>query len=109
MASVLRHLVLAVGLGGLMVEILSEIAMLRPPFDRATARRAVESLCQGRISHARRGLAPDGIVAVATILSALGHMALELPEIVEVDANPIRIANNMAIVADALIVTTSSE
>ncbi len=95
--------VVAVGPGGLMVEILAEVAMLRPPFDRATARKAIESLCGGRVARARRGLDAAEIDAVAETLMGLGRMALELPEIAEVDANPIRVADGRAVVADALV------
>lgn len=95
--------IVAVGMGGLMVEILADVAMLRPPFDRATARRAIASLCGGRVAQARRGLDADELDAVAETLMGLGRMALELPEISEVDANPIRVANGRALVADALV------
>jgi hypothetical protein len=35
---------------------------------------------------------------------ALGQAALELPEISEIDVNPVRVANGAAVAADALIV-----
>ena len=95
--------IVVVGLGGVMVEILAEIIMLRPPFDLAAARNAVEGLCGGRMVRGDRGLDTAEVEIVATIMKGLASMALELPEIEEVDANPIRIFNGRAVIADALV------
>ncbi|MDD3798143.1 MAG: acetate--CoA ligase family protein [Novosphingobium sp.] len=92
------------GLGGLMVEIMAEVAMLRPPFGADAARRAIEGLCGGRVVSARRGLEPAELDAAVAIVSGLGRIALELPEIAEIDINPIRIAHGRAVAADALVV-----
>ncbi|OCC25022.1 hypothetical protein MB02_06195 [Croceicoccus estronivorus] len=96
--------IVVVGMGGVLVEVLAEVAMLRPPFDAGMARKVVESLCDGRIASARRGLEPDEIDAVVAAVMGLGQMALELPEISEIDVNPIRIANGRAVAADALVI-----
>jgi acyl-CoA synthetase (NDP forming) len=101
--------VVVLGLGGLLVEILADAVMLRPPFDRAAARKALESLSDGRIIHARRGLDAQEVDAVVGLLMSLGQMARELPEIAEVDANPVRIAHGRAVVADALVILASAE
>jgi acyl-CoA synthetase (NDP forming) len=95
--------VVVVGLGGIAIEILAEIAMLRPPFDAQAARRAISRLCNGRLVSARRALDDEEIAALAAIMVGLGQIALELPEIAEVDINPVRLADGRAIAADALI------
>lgn len=95
--------IVVVGLGGVMVEILAEIIMLRPPFNLAAAHNAVEGLCGGRMVRGDRGLDTAEVEIVATIMAGLASMALELPEIEEVDANPIRIFNGRAVIADALV------
>ncbi|MGV3479867.1 MAG: hypothetical protein ACO1O3_07945 [Sphingobium sp.] len=41
---------------------------------------------------------------VAWLAVALGDAALELPEIAEIDVNPVRVANGAALAADALVV-----
>lgn len=101
--------IVVVGMGGVLVEVLAEVAMLRPPFDAGMARKVVESLCDGRIASARRGLEPAEVDAVVAAVMGLGQMALELPEISEIDVNPIRIANGRAVAADALVILEGAE
>lgn len=92
------------GLGGVLVEIMAEVTMLRPPFDTETVRRALAELCGGRLIGGHRGLEETELDAVIAILIGLGRMAVELPEIAEVDINPVRIAGGRAVAADALVV-----
>ena len=51
-----------------------------------------------------RGLSDTEQQAVASIMVALGELALEVPEVTEVDVNPIRVAEGAACAADALVV-----
>ncbi|HEX4244029.1 MAG TPA: acetate--CoA ligase family protein, partial [Acidimicrobiales bacterium] len=92
------------GLGGILIEILSETAMLRPPFTHQSALQAVAGLLDGRLVKGGRGLSDTEQQAVATIMVALGDLALEVPEVTEVDVNPIRVADGAACAADALVV-----
>ncbi len=48
--------IVAVGLGGILVEILSETALLRPPFGLDEAKAALAGLAGGRLVHSGRGL-----------------------------------------------------
>lgn len=101
--------IVVVGIGGVLVEVLAEVAMLRPPFDADMARKVVASLCEGRIASARRGLEPAEIDAVVATVMGLGQMAMELPEISEVDVNPVRVANGRGVAADALVILEGAE
>jgi acyl-CoA synthetase (NDP forming) len=92
------------GLGGILIEILSETAMLRPPFTFQTAQQALAGLLGGRLVAGGRGLSDTEQQAVASIMVALGELALEVPEVTEVDVNPIRVADGAACAADALVV-----
>ncbi len=94
----------AIGLGGVLVEVLSEAALLRPPFDAATARAALGGLLGGRLVSGRRGLSEAEQRALAQVMVALGELALELDEVTEVDVNPLRVADGLVLAADALIV-----
>ncbi len=93
-----------VALGGILVEILSETAMLRPPFSAAAARRSLGDLLGGRLVSAGRGLDEAEQAAVAEIMVGLAALSLELPEVAEIDVNPIRVDGGAACAADALIV-----
>ncbi|WP_155342327.1 acetate--CoA ligase family protein [Acrocarpospora pleiomorpha] len=94
----------AVGLGGVLVEVLSEAVLLRPPFDAGTATEALGELLGGRLVTGRRGLAEDERAVTARVMVALGELALELDEVSEVDVNPLRVAGGAVLAADALIV-----
>ncbi|MFF3671811.1 acetate--CoA ligase family protein [Microtetraspora malaysiensis] len=94
----------AIGLGGVLVEVLSEAVLLRPPFDVDTARAALGRLLGGRLLTGRRGLAEEEQRAAAEIMTGLATLALELGEIAEIDVNPLRVADGALLAADALIV-----
>jgi len=96
--------IVAIGLGGVMVEIMAQAAVLHAPFDAADVRIALAGLLDGRLLSSKRGLNPEEFDAVARLAVALGHTALELPEIMEIDVNPVRVADGAALAADALIV-----
>jgi acetate---CoA ligase (ADP-forming) len=99
--------IVAIGLGGIFVEILAQAVLLKPPFDKAAAIASVGKLCGGRLVGGARGLSPEEADVIAAIAVALGQIALELPEIEEVDINPVRVDDGKAIAADALVVLAS--
>jgi acyl-CoA synthetase (NDP forming) len=96
--------VVAVGLGGVMVEILSEAALLRPPFGPEEAGAALAGLLGGRLVGTGRGLDETEQAEMARVMVGLGQLALELDGVAEVDVNPIRVADGVVRVADALVV-----
>ncbi len=98
----------AVGLGGVLVEQLAETTLLRPPFDLATAQQALGHLLKGRLVQGRRGLSQTEQTRIAEIMVGVGNLALEHDEIAEVDINPIRVDNGEAYAADALVVLAES-
>jgi acetyltransferase len=100
--------VVAVGLGGILIEVLSEAAMLRPPFTEEQARHAIRGLMGGRLAAGGRGLSEAEQVELARLMIALGDLALELEEVVEVDVNPVMVADGSIRAADALIVVAGS-
>ena len=100
--------IVAVGLGGVMVEILGQAALLPVPFDASDVKQALEGLLGGRLLSSSRGLTASELDAVARLAVALGQAALELPEIAEIDVNPVRVADGVALAADALIVVSGA-
>jgi succinyl-CoA synthetase beta subunit len=87
--------VLAVGWGGTRVEGL-EPALALAPVDRAGATVMLRDA----------GLADDA-AALADVLVALGRIAIEHPEIHEVDVNPLIMTAERPIAVDALVVVGS--
>lgn len=96
--------VVAIGLGGVLVEVLGQAALLQAPFEASDVVEGLGRLLEGRLLSARRGLSPDEVAAIAALAIAVGQAALDHPEIMEIDVNPVRIANGKAVAADALIV-----
>jgi acetate---CoA ligase (ADP-forming) len=96
--------IVAVGLGGILVEILSETALLRPPFGLDEAKAALARLSGGRLVRSGRGLSEAEQDQVALVMVGVGLLALEFEQVAEIDVNPVRVADGSARAADALIV-----
>jgi acyl-CoA synthetase (NDP forming) len=94
-----------VGLGGTWVEILDDLAVRVPPFDRAEARRMLAETRAARALAGVRGTPPAAVRALTDLLLRLQRLALDLgDDIAELDANPVLVTIDRAVVADALIV-----
>ncbi len=85
--------VLAVGAGGTAVESLGGVAVTVAPVDLETA---AELVAEAGIDLARED--------VARTLAALGRIALDHPEISEIDVNPMILSGAGAVAVDALVV-----
>jgi hypothetical protein len=96
--------IVAVGLGGILVEILRETALLRPPFGLDEAKGALAGLAGGRLVRSGRGLSEAEQDEVARVMVGIGLLALEFEQVAEIDVNPVRVADGSARAADALIV-----
>jgi len=100
--------IVAVGLGGVLVEVLGQAAVMQAPFAPDDVKAALAGLLGGRLLSSGRGLGPEELDAIVRLAVALGRAALELPEISQIDVNPVRVANGAALAADALIVVGAS-
>ncbi len=98
----------AVGLGGTLIEIVGGAVLLRAPFTHRQAREAVDLICDGRLGQASRGLSQAQAEVIAGVLTGVGALALELPEVESVDINPIRVDGAVVRAVDALIVVADS-
>jgi acyl-CoA synthetase (NDP forming) len=96
----------AVGIGGVLIEIVGGTVLLRPPFTQRTAEDAVARIAGGRLRTASRGLSEPQATTIANIMTGLGAFALEIPEVESVDINPIRVDGEVAKAVDALIVVS---
>jgi hypothetical protein len=93
-----------VGIGGVLIEIVGGTVLLRPPFTQRMAEHAVALIAGGRLRTASRGLSEAQAKHIANAMTALGALALELPEVESIDINPIRVDGDVAKAVDALIV-----
>jgi acyl-CoA synthetase (NDP forming) len=100
--------VVAVGLGGSLIEIIGEPALLVAPFGRERAVAAIGRIAGGRINHPVRGLRAEHIDALGDAALGLATLALELPEISSVDINPVMVTTSGITAVDALMVRDAS-
>ena len=99
--------VVMVGLGGIPVEVLEDVAFRLAPFGVDEARRMISEPRGARILDGVRGAPPSDVDALAQLLSRMSVFAVaERDRVASVDLNPVRVLERgKGLVAlDALIV-----
>jgi acetyltransferase len=91
------------GAGGVSVEVTNDKAMALPPLDVTMAHELISRTRISRLLDSYRNVPAAKIDAVADILAKLSQLAADLPEIREVDLNPLLADADGAIVLDARI------
>jgi acetate---CoA ligase (ADP-forming) len=81
--------VVMVGLGGVFIEVLKDVAFARAPLSEADALYMLDSLRGRAMLDGVRGQAPVDRKALAKMLVAVAEFALANPEIEELDLNPV--------------------
>jgi len=81
------------GLGGIHVEVLHDVTFRLAPLDHAEARRMIESIRSTAVLHGARGAKPADVDAVADVLVRVSALVTDFPEIVELDINPLVVAD----------------
>jgi acetyltransferase len=79
----------AVGLGGVLVELLDDVALGLAPLDRAQARELIGSLRARAVLDGARGGSPVDRESLAALVVAVGDLLTAAPWIAEVDLNPV--------------------
>ncbi len=98
---------LMVGLGGVLVEALGDVALAPVPLDHTAARALIARLKAAPILGAHRGAPPADTEALAELMVKLSHLAADhADDIAEIDLNPVIVhaAGEGVSVVDALIV-----
>lgn len=96
--------VITFGAGGTMIELIADRSMELPPLNQFLARRLVE---RSRIAESLgpwRGMPAADVEALEQILLRVSEMVCELPQLREMDINPIIVDEGGAIAVDARIV-----
>lgn len=99
--------VLAFGAGGTMIELIHDRSMELPPLNQFLARRLIERSRVMPLLKAWRGAGPVDLEALERILMRVSEMACALPQIQEMDINPIMVDERGAIAVDARVVLRS--
>jgi acyl-CoA synthetase (NDP forming) len=99
-------LVVAVGLGGVFVEVLRDVSFRLAPIDRRTVLEMLQELKGISLLRGVRGDPPRDVEALASLVEAVSNMALNEPDILELDVNPVMVLEEGrgAVAVDALII-----
>ena len=96
--------VLMFGLGGVMVEVLKDVAFRTIPLDKNDASNMIRSIKGYKILQGNRGQDPIDTGYLEDLIVRLSELILKTPEIKELDMNPVFAYKDGAVVADARIV-----
>ena len=91
------------GLGGVFVEVLRDVVFRIAPLDRRTANEMVRGIRGLGILTGARGTEPADLAAIADVLRRLAQLALDQPEILELDVNPLLAQGGGAMALDARV------
>ncbi|MDO5625906.1 MAG: bifunctional acetate--CoA ligase family protein/GNAT family N-acetyltransferase [Pseudomonadota bacterium] len=96
--------VIAFGTGGTMIELFHDHAMELPPLNQFLARRLIERSRVHETLGAWRGAPAVNMPALEQVLLRVSEMVCELPQLREMDINPIIAHENGVVAVDARIV-----
>ncbi|MHB1508144.1 MAG: bifunctional acetate--CoA ligase family protein/GNAT family N-acetyltransferase [Acidimicrobiales bacterium] len=77
------------GLGGTATEVLGDRALSLVPLNRSEAARMISSLKSAPLLAGYRGAEPADVEALADLLCRVARLAEDVPEVVEMDLNPV--------------------
>jgi acyl-CoA synthetase (NDP forming) len=94
------------GLGGIFVEALKDVAWRVAPLSYEEARKMIGSIRGAAVLQGIRGEKPCDIESVADLLVRLSHMLVDLPQIQEIDVNPVLVfpEGEGAVAVDARVI-----
>ncbi|CAM3391322.1 bifunctional acetate--CoA ligase family protein/GNAT family N-acetyltransferase [Polaromonas hydrogenivorans] len=96
--------VIAFGAGGTMIELIDDRAMELPPLNQFLARHLISRSRVAETLGQWRGASPADMNALEQILLRVSEMVCELPQLREMDINPIIVDESGAVAVDARIV-----
>lgn len=89
------------GLGGIFVEILKDVVFEIAPVERPEAERMIKSIKGYPLLAGARGSQPAHLESLIDIVVGISRLAQELPEIKEIDLNPVLATPERSFVLDA--------
>jgi acetyltransferase len=101
--------VVVFGRGGTAVEIINDKALALPPLDLQLARELIERTRVSRLLHAYRDVPAVKQDTVAMVLVKLAQMAADVPEIRELDINPLLADETGVLAVDARVAVAPAE
>jgi succinyl-CoA synthetase beta subunit len=97
--------VIAVGLGGIWVEVLQDVALRPLPIDAAEVKRMLGELRGAKLLHGARGMQAADLDVVAEVIARIGDAAVALgPDLEALEVNPLWVRGSDVEALDALAV-----
>jgi acetyltransferase len=93
-----------IGLGGVLTEVLDDVALRLAPVPPASSREILDELRGAPLLHGFRGGPALDLDAITDVVTAVGRLAIARPDIVEIDLNPVIATEHGASIVDALVV-----
>ncbi|UUV31664.1 acetate--CoA ligase family protein [Amycolatopsis roodepoortensis] len=81
--------IVAFGLGGILVEVLKDVTFRLAPLDRDQAFSMIDGIAAAEILRGVRGAEPVSRDALADVLTRVGALVTDFPQLAEVDLNPV--------------------
>ncbi|MCF8104793.1 MAG: acetate--CoA ligase family protein [Desulfohalobiaceae bacterium] len=97
--------VIMFGLGGVFVEVLRDVAFRVAPLTPEDALEMIEEIKGYRLLTGIRGESPKDIRALTEVLLTLSDIALQNPEIAEIDLNPVIVHEQGLSIVDSRVIT----
>ena len=101
--------IVACGAGGTLVEVLRDVSVRLAPLTRADARAMVRGLRSYPLLTGHRGAPLTDVPALEELLLRIGALAEDLPQIAELDCNPVIVHPIGAVVVDARVRVTPTD
>lgn len=101
--------VIVFGRGGTAVEVIGDKALALPPLDLALARDLIARTRVSRVLAAYRDVPAADVDAVALLLVKLAQLAADLPEVRELDLNPVLADERGLLAVDARVAVAPAE
>lgn len=98
-----------VGLGGILAELLDDVAIRLAPVTREVALDMLASLRGARVLEGARGRPAVDREALADLIVGVAAFATGRPDVLEVDLNPVMATTDAAVAVDALVVVATDD
>lgn len=97
------------GLGGVYVEVLKDVSFRVVPASERDLREMVREIRTYGLLTGARGQAAVDMDAIVEVLARVNQLAMELPEVQELDINPLYVMSEGAVALDARIILAVAE
>jgi len=101
--------VLACGAGGVTAELIHDVSVRLTPLSERDASEMVRELRTYPLLAGYRGAPPADVPALEDLLLRLGTLAEDLPQVIELDCNPVRVGAHGAVVVEARVRVAPAE